>query len=169
MGFIKTFLDMSGRYCKAIPESAIILISRLAVATVFWRSVQTKITGWEFLDQSWQFYNLSASTFMLFQYEYALPVLPYRFAAYAGTFAEFFLPILLLLGLGTRFAALGLLVVTAIIQLLVFPEAWPTHILWFAPLLYLLKHGGGVISIDYLFDGKNLKITRLQASPQNLL
>ena len=91
---------------------------------------------------------------MLFQYEYSLPILPYRFAAYAGTFAEFFFPILLLIGLGTRFSALVLLGVTAVIQLLVFPEAWPTHILWFALLIYLLKQGGGTISLDNILRKK---------------
>ena len=154
MGYVKKCLAMSARYCGAIPDAAIVLLSRLAVVSVFWRSVQSKITGWELFDQSFQFYNLSSSTFMLFQYEYGLPVLPYRLAAYAGTFAEFFFPILLLLGLATRFAALGLLVVTAVIQFFVFPEAWPTHILWFALLVYILKQGGGTLSLDHLVAKK---------------
>ncbi|MEX0827511.1 MAG: DoxX family protein, partial [Haliea sp.] len=75
MNIIKTCLHQVAKYCHAIPDAALILISRLAVASVFWRSVQTKISGWEVFDQSWQFYNLSSSTFMLFQYEYGLPVL----------------------------------------------------------------------------------------------
>lgn len=154
MGFIKTFLNTFAKYCHSIPDSVIVLITRLAVASVFWRSVQSKISGWEVFDQSLQFYNLSSSTFMLFQYEYSLPILPYRVAAYTGTFAEFFFPILLVLGMGTRFAALGLLVVTLVIQFLVFPDAWPTHILWFSLLLYILKQGGGKISVDYLFRKK---------------
>ena len=57
------------------------------------------------------------------------------------------------LSLGTRFAALGLLGVTTVIQLLVFPEAWPTHILWYALLLYILKHGAGRIALDHLLPG----------------
>lgn len=137
--------------CTAcIPEDLVALVSRLAIASVFWRSVQTKIAGWEVFGQSLQFFNVTPSTVMLFQYEYQLPLLTPKVAAYAGTAAEFFFPVLLVLGLGTRLAALGLLGVTAVIQFLVFPEAWPTHILWFALLLYLLKHGAGTISCDYL-------------------
>lgn len=152
MNFIKKIFKQLEKICLLIPDAIIVLVSRLAVASVFWRSVQTKISGWEMFDQSFQFYNLSSSTFLLFRYEYDLPLLPYRIAAYAGTFAEFFLPILLLLGLATRFAALGLLAVTAVIQFLVFPNAWPTHILWFAPLIYILKEGGGTLSLDYLLN-----------------
>lgn len=137
--------------CAAgIPEDLVALSTRLAIASVFWRSVQTKITGWEVFGQSLQFFNVSPSTVMLFQYEYQLPWFDPKTAAYAGTAAEFFFPLLLVLGLGTRFAALGLLGVTAVIQLFVFPEAWPTHILWFALLLYLLRNGGGRIACDYL-------------------
>lgn len=142
--------DRWSSLCKALPEDGILLLARVAIASVFWRSVQTKITGWEAFGQSWQFFNLSPSTVLLFQYEYQVPLLAPQLAAYMGTAAEFFLPILLLLGLGTRFAALGLLGVTAVIQFLVLPEGWPTHILWFAILLYLLKHGGGRIALDHV-------------------
>jgi putative oxidoreductase len=137
-----------------LPEDIVILVSRVAICSVFWRSVQTKITGWEVYGQSLQFFNISASTVMLFQYEYQLPVLSPTVAAYAGTFAEFFFSLMLLFGLGTRLAALGLLSVTAVIQLMVFPEAWPTHIVWLAILLYLLKRGGGRFSVDYILRRK---------------
>lgn len=138
--------------CKKLPEDLISFVSRLAIASVFWRSVQTKITGWDVFGQSLQFFNVSPTTVMLFQYEYQLPFISPQTAAYAGTAAEFFFPILLVLGLATRFAALGLLVVTGVIQFLVFPEAWPTHILWFALLMYLLKHGAGKLSLDHLLS-----------------
>lgn len=154
MLMIKKLNDQFNKICLMLPDSFLLLVSRIAIASVFWRSVQTKITGWEVFGQSLQFFNLSSGTFLLFQYEYNLPVLPYRFAAYAGTFAEFLFPILIIIGLGTRFAALGLLGVTAVIQFLVFPEAWPTHILWFGLLIYLLKQGGGVVSLDYLIRKK---------------
>lgn len=140
--------------CTArIPEDLVMLVSRLAIASVFWRSVQTKITGWEVFGQSLQVFNVTPATLMLFQYEYQLPLLAPKVAAYAGTAAEFFFSVLLVLGLATRFAALGLLGVTAVIQLFVFPDAWPTHILWLALLLYLLKHGAGKISCDFLIRG----------------
>jgi len=133
-----------------VPESLVLLVSRFAIASVFWRSVQTKITGGEFLDQSWQFWNISTSTVMLFQYEYGLPLLSPQAAAYAGTFAEFFLSLLIVSGLGTRFAALALLGVTTVIQVFVFPSAWPTHIVWYAVLLVLLRQGGERVSLDAL-------------------
>jgi putative oxidoreductase len=140
--------------CAKLPEDIVLVAGRMAMFSVFWRSVQTKITGWEVFGQSLQFFNISGSTVMLFQYEYQLALLSPTAAAYAGTFAEFFFALMLLFGLGTRLAALGLLGVTAVIQLLVFPEAWPTHILWLAILLYLLQHGGGRFALDNVLRGK---------------
>jgi len=63
---------------------------------------------------------------------------------------EHILPVLILLGLGTRLAALGLLVMTAVIQLLVYPGAYPTHGVWAAVLLYLMARGPGRVSLDHL-------------------
>ena len=136
---------------KAIPEDLIALTARAAVATVFWRSAQTKISGWEFLDQSWQFYNISDSTFMLFEYEYDLPIISYEIAAYLATFNEFFLSIAIFLGFMTRFTAFAFLGMTAVIQFFVYPDAWPTHIMWAAILLYIIKHGPGRFSLDRFF------------------
>ena len=65
-------LNKPTRLLQSIPEDIIALTARLAIATVFWRSAQTKINGWDFFGQSWQFYNLNDSTFMLFQYEYEI-------------------------------------------------------------------------------------------------
>lgn len=135
---------------RCIPDNIIALIFRLAIANVFWRSVQTKINGWEVFGQSLQFFNLGSNTFTLFRYEYSVPILSYTQAAYLATSAEFFFSIMLALGLATRIAVLGLLGVTAVIQIFVYPDAWPTHILWFAALLYLLKNGGGAFSLDKL-------------------
>ena len=139
---------------KQFPEDIIALTARIAIASVFWRSAQTKIGGWEFLDQSWQFYNLNAATFMLFEYEYDLPAIPYKVAAYMATFGEFFLSLTIILGIMTRLSAAGFLMMTAVIQFLVYPDAWPTHIIWAAILFYLIKHGPGVLSLDYLLTNK---------------
>lgn len=136
---------------KAMPEDIIALTARASVALIFWRSAQTKISGWDFLDQSWQFYNLSDSTFMLFEYEYDLPVINYEVAAYLATFSEFFLSIAIAVGFMTRFTALAFLGMTAVIQIFVYPDAWPTHIMWAAILLYLIKHGPGKFSLDKMF------------------
>jgi len=140
---------------RNIPEGLSLLLARIAVAMVFWRSAQTKISGGDLLGQSWQFYNLNSSTTMLFEYEYGIPLIPAEIAAYMATFGEFFLSLFLIFGLFTRFSALGLLVMTSVIQFLVFPEAWPTHILWAALLVYLLKEGAGKLSLDYLIGRKS--------------
>lgn len=136
---------------KSIPEDLIALTARLAIAMVFWKSAQAKISGGEFLDQSWQFYNLNSSTFSLFEYEYQIPFINYEVAAYLATFTEFFLSITIFLGLMTRLSALGFLGMTLVIQFMVYPDAWPTHIIWAAILLYLIKHGPGRLSLDRMF------------------
>ncbi|MDR0782067.1 MAG: DoxX family protein [Pseudomonadales bacterium] len=147
MNYLQRLLALPAWLGARIPESTVLLVARLAIASVFWRSVQTKITGWQLFGQSFQFFHLSGSTFMLFQYEYHLPLLSPTVAAYAGTFAEFFFSLMLAFGLFTRFAALGLIGVTAVIEF-VYPDAWPTHILWFALLLLLLRQGAGSFSLD---------------------
>ena len=135
-----------------VPEWLVALISRIAIATVFWRSVQTKIEGWEIFGQNLKFWNITDSAFFLFQNEYTLPFLSGKIAAYLATFGEFFLSIGILIGLLTRFSAIGLLVMTAVIQLFIYPESWNVHILWAALLIYLIKHGGGAISMDFLLQ-----------------
>lgn len=148
---MKALIKKVELFASQLPQEILTIIARLAIASVFWRSAQTKIAGGEFLGQKWQFYNVTDSTMMLFEYEYALPIIPHEIAAYLATFAEFSLSLAIVLGLFTRLSALGLLVMTTVIQFLVYPDAWPTHILWLVPLLYLIKHGGGKLSIDQLF------------------
>ena len=142
------------RIFKKLPADIVAIAARLAIASVFWRSAQTKISGWDFLDQSWQFYNLSQSTMVLFEYEYNLPLINYKIAAYLATFNEFFLSIAILIGFMTRLTAFGFLAMTTVIQIFVYPDAWPTHILWVAILLYLIKNGAGQFSLDYLLFQK---------------
>jgi len=126
-----------------LPEALIALIARLAAATPFWKSGQNKIDGWDF-------WNVTDSTVFLFEYEYALPLISPTTAASLASIGEHILPMLLIFGLLTRIGAAGLLMMTFIIQTLVYPEAWSVHILWFAPLTYLLARGGGTLSLDYL-------------------
>ena len=127
---------------KAIPEWLIALLLRAGIAAVFWQSGRTKVEGW---------LSVSDNAIALFRDEYKLPLVPPEIAAYAGAYAEHLLPLLLVLGLGTRWAALGLLGMTAVIQTLVYPDAWPTHLSWAAPLLYLVARGGGTIALDNWF------------------
>ena len=84
----------------------------------------------------------------LFRDEYRLPLVDPALAAHAAAYAEHALPLLLVLGLGTRVAALGLLAMTAVIQVFVYPDAWPTHLSWAAPLLLIAARGGGAWSLD---------------------
>ena len=137
-----------------IPHSAIALLGRFAIATTFWVSGQTKIEGLV-LDPiggtvalGWP--RLSENAVELFRSEYALPVIPPELAAYLAATAEHVLPLLLLLGLATRLSAFALLVMTLVIQVFVYPLAWPTHALWAAVLLYLMARGPGAASLDHL-------------------
>lgn len=138
-----------------IPESVIALLGRFSIAAVFWKSGQTKIEGLsiDIVAGAFEFGapRLSASAVDLFRDEYRLPVLSPELAALLATWGEHLLPAMLLLGLGTRFAALGLLVMTGVIQLFVYPAAYPTHGVWAAVLLWLLVRGPGVVSLDRLW------------------
>jgi putative oxidoreductase len=126
---------------RSIPEWGIALLARGAIAYTFWTSGRSKVSG--ILD-------ISDSTFLLFEHEYGVPVIPSDIAAHMATYAEHFFPILLVLGLFTRFAALSLLMMTAVIQLFVYPDAWNVHMWWALAMFYLMRHGGGLVSLDRL-------------------
>lgn len=119
--------------------SSIALLARVAMAAIFFQSGRTKVTG---------LLTVTEGTYTLFREEFRLPLLAPELAAHLATYAEHLFPVLLLLGLGTRLAALGLLVMTAVIQLFVYPDAWPTHLSWGTLLLYLVAYGGGRVSLD---------------------
>jgi len=125
-----------------LPDALLRLIARLGIAAVFFLSGRTKVEG---------LLTLTDSTYALFESEYALPLIPPNVAAVAATWSEHLFPVLLVLGLGTRISALALLVMTATIQIFVYPDAWPTHLSWAAILLPLVARGGGTLSIDALF------------------
>ena len=119
------------------PYALLAIPLRLAVATVFWNSGTTKIANWD-------------ATLSLFEDEYKLPLIPPDIAAHIGAGIELSTPVLLVLGFLTRPAAFILLGMTTIIEVFVYPQAWPTHIQWAAMLLVLLCRGGGTFSVDYL-------------------
>ncbi len=150
VNIMKSLIESLNQLCSKIPEDIIALVARIAIGLVFWRSAQTKIDGSTILGQKWQFFNVSDSTFTLFEYEYELPIIPSDIAAYLATYGEFFLGGAIILGLFTRLSAIALLGMTLVIQIFVYPDAWPTHIMWLVPLLYLIKHGGGKASVDSL-------------------
>ena len=126
-----------------LPMSLLLLIQRLGIAAVFFLSGRTKVDG---------VLTLTDSTFELFRTDYALPLLPPITAAYMATYAEHFFPILLVLGLGTRYAAAALFCMTMVIEIFVYPDAWPTHLSWAGLLLPLIAKGGGALSLDRLID-----------------
>lgn len=136
---------------RAAMPSFLLLVARLGIASVFFLSGRTKVTG---------LLTLKPSTFQLFQYEYALPVLPTDLAAYLATYAEHLFPVLLVLGLVTRPAAAALLGMTAVIEIFVYPDAWPTHLTWAALLLPLVVYGAGRWSLDELFFGRLRTVLR---------
>jgi len=121
----------------AFPYALLALPLRAALATVFWNSAMAKLANWD-------------TTLSLFEDEYQLPLLPPELAAQLALSVELSMPVLLVLGLATRPAALVLLGMTSVIQFLVYPQAWPTHIQWVAMLLVLLFRGPGRFSLDHL-------------------
>lgn len=140
-------------WMDTIPHSLIAVLGRFSIAAVFWKSGQTKVEGLSIDLISGEFHlgwpHLSESAVFLFQEEYRLPLIPPELAAYLAATAEHVFPVFLLLGLGTRFSALALLLMTAVIQLFVYPDAYPTHGVWATVLLYLVARGPGLISLDH--------------------
>ncbi len=130
----------------AVPEAIALLFARVALAGIFWRSARTKVEDGSFL-------TMKELTVDLFRDEYGMPF-P-EITGLIATYAEHFFPILLVLGLATRFGAAGLLVMTLVIQFFVYPEAWwSVHIIWVALALVLITRGGGLFSLDKLVGGK---------------
>lgn len=124
-----------------IPLDIVALMLRIFPGMVFFVSGRTKVEG---------LFSISDSTWFLFENEYALPIIPSGLAAVMATTAEHVLPILLILGLGTRLSAIGLLGMTMVIQIFVYPDAWVTHGLWASALLALVAIGPGALSLDRL-------------------
>ena len=123
-----------------IPQSLISLAARIFPAAVFWRSGETKVEGWHVTD----------SAIDLFRDEYALPLVDPALTAKIAAFSEHFFPALLVIGLASRFSALALLGMTAVIEIFVYPDAWPEHGVWAACFLVVIARGPGIFSLDHL-------------------
>ena len=121
--------------------SVLLLVARLGVAGVFFMSGRTKVDG---------ILHITDSTYSLFETDYKIPLIPPYYAAHLATYQEHLFPILLVLGLFNRVAALGLLGTTTVIEVFVYPDAWPTHLSWAGLLLPIIFRGGGKFSLDYL-------------------
>lgn len=127
-------------YERIVPYDLIALLARFIMGTVFWLSGITKIDG----------FSIKPSTFFLFANEYKVPVIPPDIAAYMATAVELIGPILLWLGLASRFAATAMLGMALIIEIFVYPEAYVTHGLWAIGLLFIMAYGPGTFSLDHL-------------------
>jgi len=142
------FLARIEGWLAAIPHALPLLALRFALAVPFYKSGLTKWDGFLQLSGGAQFLFGSEFKLHIFgsQYPYPFPMV----AAYGAGIAEIVLPILLVAGLFTRFAALALLFMTAIIQITV-PEGWANfHLPWAAMALTLVVFGGGRIGLDGL-------------------
>lgn len=127
-------------WANRIPASVLGLVVRVGVAYVFWRSGQTKVSGWHVTD----------SAIQLFRDEYKVPLIPPELAANLAAAQEHLFSVLLVVGLASRVSALGLLAMTAVIEIFVYPQSWPDHLLWAGSLLYVIARGPGALSLDAL-------------------
>jgi putative oxidoreductase len=148
---VREYLEKGRNLAECIPYGFIALISRLAVADVFWRSGQTKVNG----------FSIREETFYLFREEYKVPLLPPDLAAYLSTIGEHVFPALLVLGLASRLSALALFGMTMVIQLFVVPAGWPEHILWLSLLTLIIARGPGAISLDHLILNSRINMPKL--------
>lgn len=140
-------LDRISETFHRIPHDLIAIVARIGIGTTFFRSGLLKLEGWK-----------DGTTVALFKDEYKLPLLPPELAAYMATAAELSLPILIFSGFLTRIAAFGLLMMTLVIEIFVYPNAFDTHGVWAVTLAYLMKYGPGVASADHLlFGGENAR------------
>jgi len=130
---------LADRLGRLVPDAALLLAARVGLAAIFWLSGRTKVEGW---------LSVSDNAIALFADEYRLPLLAPALAAHLAAYAEHLFPVLLVLGLATRAAAVALLGMTLVIQVFVYPAAWPTHLSWAALLLLLVQRGGGRWSLD---------------------
>ncbi len=140
---IRTILS----HLEAVPLSVNGLICRFAVAGVFWRSGETKVHD---------FFYLNDSTYDLFRDEYKVPLLPPDVSAVVATISEHLFSALLVIGLASRLSAGALFAMTLVIEIFVYPESWPDHLMWSAALIFIILRGPGTWSLDHLIRKKFL-------------
>jgi putative oxidoreductase len=140
-GLLGHWNALAQRLTDLVTHDVLALVSRVAIGALFFLSGRTKVDGW---------LTVNNSAYTLFREEFKLPLVPPEIAANAAAWAEHLFPVLLLLGLFTRLSALALLGMTLVIQVFVYPDAWPTHLSWAGLLLYLVGRGGGHLSLDHL-------------------
>lgn len=132
---------------ETIPMDVMLIVFRIAPAVVFFKSGLIK---WGDFQAGF------ATTILLFEEEYQVPLLPPVLSAHLALFAELALPVLLVLGLAGRGAAAGLIFMTLTIQIFVYPLSYADHLMWFACLLPVLAKGPGKYSLDHFVRNKFL-------------
>jgi putative oxidoreductase len=141
-GLIARWNMLADRVGAWIGDSLLAFGARVALAAIFFLSGRTKVEG---------LLTITDGARALFRDEYRVPLLPPEVAAHLAAYAEHALPVLLVLGLFTRLAALGIVAMTAVIQCFVYPGAWPTHLSWTVLALFLVARGAGSLSLDRRF------------------
>lgn len=134
-GWLTSTREWLGRF----PLSILQLGMRIGVGMVFFNAGLLKYRSFEFAIK-------------LFEDEYKVPVLAPAVAARIAMINELTTSTLLFLGLGTRLATLPLLGMMSVIQIFVYPSAWPDHVLWGSVLIFILTRGPGPFSIDNLIE-----------------
>ncbi|WP_266182899.1 DoxX family protein [Dyella humicola] len=149
---------LAARWSGVLPDALLLLVARWGIASVFFQSGRTKVEG---------FLSIKPSTYDLFASEYHLPLISPEWAARLATGAEHLFPLLLVLGLCSRASALALLGMTTVIEIFVYPDAWPTHLSWAGLLLPIIARGGGKWSLDHLLRRwRERRETQRQGTPQ---
>jgi putative oxidoreductase len=128
-----------------VSSSMLSLVARFAIAAIFFLSGRTKVSG---------LLTITPGAYELFRTEYKLPLVPPEVAVHMAAYAEHLFPILLVLGLFSRFSAFALLGMTTVIEVFVYPDAWPTHLSWAGLLLIIIGRGAGKLSLDHWFGIK---------------
>jgi putative oxidoreductase len=144
-GLRGTWNRIADRLNAVVSDALLALGARVALGTIFLLSGRTKVEG---------LLTVNDNAYTLFREEYKVPLLPPELAAHLAAYAEHAFPLLLFLGLFTRLSALALLGMTAVIQIFVYPDAWPTHLSWAVLMLYLAGRGAGALSLDRAFGVK---------------
>ena len=129
----------ASRLGQLIGDSSLVLVARLSIAAIFFMSGRTKVSG---------LLTITPSTYELFRTEYSLPLISPEWAAHLSAYSEHLFPVLLVMGLFTRLSAMALLGMTVVIEVFVYPDAWPTHLSWAGLLLLIIARGAGSLSLD---------------------